>query len=209
MTCKINGKIYVGKHKTKNLNDSYRGSGKYLRCAIKKYGSENFVREILYVFGSEEEMNAKEREIVTEEFCRRDDTYNICEGGKGGWNYVNKLPEQLNVCRRGGLTTGKLYGKYMGSKWGKWSYENGTGVFSEKAKQRILEANKKRIGAVHTIETKEKIRLKAREKIGVKNSQYGSFWITDGHKNKKTKSEIPNGWKRGRVLNTRRRSLTG
>jgi hypothetical protein len=37
ITNKINGKIYIGKHQTKDVQDSYMGSGKRLRYAIKKY----------------------------------------------------------------------------------------------------------------------------------------------------------------------------
>ena len=85
----INGKIYIGKHQTNNINDGYMGSGKNLKRAIKKYGIDNFVKDILYVFDSEEKMNYKEAELVTEEFCLREDTYNICVGGKGGFSYIN------------------------------------------------------------------------------------------------------------------------
>jgi hypothetical protein len=80
----INDKIYVGMHRTLDLNDSYLGSGMYLRQAIKKYGIENFKKEILHVFDNEETMVTKEREIVNEEFMNSKSTYNACIGGHGG-----------------------------------------------------------------------------------------------------------------------------
>jgi hypothetical protein len=83
------GKEYIGKHQTKDLDDGYMGSGKHLKRAIEKYGVENFRKEILHVFDTEDEMNAKEAKIVTEEYCARDDTYNLCPGGHGGWGYIN------------------------------------------------------------------------------------------------------------------------
>lgn len=36
----INGRIYIGAHKTNDINDSYLGSGKYLLKAVKKHGIE-------------------------------------------------------------------------------------------------------------------------------------------------------------------------
>ena len=88
---KINKKIYVGKHETDNLDDGYLGSGKYLWNASKKYGRENFEREILFEYKTSEEMNQKEAEIVDEEFVKRENTYNLKLGGEGSWSYVNQF----------------------------------------------------------------------------------------------------------------------
>ena len=86
---KINGMIYVGVHKTKDLNDGYMGSGKILRHAIKKNGIENFDKTILEIFETSEAMFCREKEIVNDEFLLREDTYNLRRGGTGGFDYIN------------------------------------------------------------------------------------------------------------------------
>jgi group I intron endonuclease len=103
-TNQINGKIYIGYHSTKDLNDSYLGSGKILNQAIEKNGPENFTKEILYVFPSREEALQKERELVNEAFVQRDDTYNMKIGGEGGWDHTwesNSRPEIVERRRQG------------------------------------------------------------------------------------------------------------
>lgn len=78
----INNKIYIGVHKTKCPQDSYLGSGSRLKLAIKKYGKENFKKEILYIFKTEKEMIDKEIELVNYKFLKRSDIYNIKIGRK-------------------------------------------------------------------------------------------------------------------------------
>jgi len=97
ITNKINGKVYIGAHKTRNPDDNYWGSGKYLRAAIAKHGVENFTKEILHTFDNSNDMFAKELEIVNEEFLINENTYNLKVGGKGGWHYdrsKRKLSEE-------------------------------------------------------------------------------------------------------------------
>lgn len=89
ITNQIDGKFYIGTHKTKNLNDSYMGSGKYLRYAQDKYGIDSFTKEILFVYSTAAEMYAKEAELVNEEFIATENTYNLKVGGHGGWDYIN------------------------------------------------------------------------------------------------------------------------
>lgn len=99
-----NGKIYIGCHRTENLNDDYIGSGKALKYAISKYGKNSFVKEIMFVFHTEDEMLQKEREIVNEQFIKRTDVYNLKLGGEGSWDYVNatiRLPQIISRAKKG------------------------------------------------------------------------------------------------------------
>lgn len=93
----ISGKVYVGKHQTKDVDDGYMGSGGLIRQAIKKHGIINFKKEILFVFDNATEMNTKERELVTEAFCKSADTYNMAKGGSGGGYVWDALSTQAQI----------------------------------------------------------------------------------------------------------------
>lgn len=79
------GKIYIGVHETNDLNDNYLGSGSALHASIRKYGISNFTRRILWKCSSIEEAYELEELIVDKEFVNRTNNYNLCIGGKGGW----------------------------------------------------------------------------------------------------------------------------
>jgi len=87
ITNELNQKIYIGVHSTDDINDNYMGSGISISKAIKKYGIENFTKEILFDFDTQEIAYNKERELVNKEFVLREDTYNINIGGLGGTGY--------------------------------------------------------------------------------------------------------------------------
>lgn len=93
-TCKVNGKIYIGVHKTENpeIFDGYIGNGLKVgwmiknpktafQYAVKKYGYKNFVRSTLYVFNTAEEAYSKEAEIVNLRFVKDNNNYNTSLGG--------------------------------------------------------------------------------------------------------------------------------
>lgn len=193
----INGKIYIGSHASDSLEDTYLGSGVSLKRDIKKYGKENFKRENLKVFYSLKEVLKEEAKIVTKDFVKRNDTYNSSVGGG-----FKSYPSQ-NQLKKAGTT----------------SFENKKGAFDPSNKNKIDEgrlkyAKSERFKQHHSkmieLSKTEEARKKRKEiferiepQKGKKNSQYGTFWITNGIENKKwnqEKGELPENFYRGRVM---------
>lgn len=201
----IDGKIYVGKHQTNDLNDGYMGSGKRLKHAIKKHGIENFRKDILFCFHTESEMNSKEAEIVTEEFCLREDTYNLCVGGNGGFSYINRNMSPDVRASRGKKSMVLLKQRFVTDDEFRESCVASATQHLIIAREKFREKypNGAFIGRTHTHETKMK--MSKPKNVGSKNSQYGTIWITNGSRNAKVDKDelIPEGWRVGRIVKPR------
>lgn len=108
ITNTINNHFYYGVHNTDDLNDGYMGSGVRLHKAYKKYGVENFKKEILKFFDSAEEAFDFEESFVNETLVYDKNCYNLQCGGKGGFipNIQDYIPS----------SKGKMVVKYKNTK---------------------------------------------------------------------------------------------
>jgi hypothetical protein len=132
-------------------------------------------------------MNELEHELVQV----GPNTYNLHSGGKGSWDYVNSLEMMKDVRHQAGLITQKIPHR------------------AEITKKLII-AGKKALygywlGKKHRPETIQKISEKASLRVGIKNSQYGTCWMTNGQENKKVNKHdvdffISLGYYKGRLL---------
>jgi len=141
----INGKIYIGQDK-KN-NPKYLGSGDLIKKAIKKYGKENFIKEIIKACFTQDELDKFEKYFITEFDSRNNDIgYNIAVGGIDGTTLNRKLSEDV----RNNMSIVRI-----GTK------------LSDETKQKISKAH---VGKKLSEETKQKIKESG---IGCKNHFYG------------------------------------
>ena len=88
----VNGKSYVGKHTYRgkdSFDKNYLGSGYLLKRAIKKYGKDNFIQEILEYNSSKEENAEREVFWIKELNTLVPNGYNIDKGGTGGGVYLS------------------------------------------------------------------------------------------------------------------------
>ncbi len=185
ITNKINNKFYIGMHKTENLEDGYMGSGKLIKRAIKKYNIQNFTKEILHVFDNEEKMIAKEKELVV----LSEESYNLCDGGKGGFGYINRSGK--NIYGMNGKTSNVKDDLKRGRQTQEKNKIEIPG-YADNIRKKISESQKGKpgtfLGKKHSINTINKIK-NHKHQTGEKNSQYGTCWITNGQENKKIKKE--------------------
>jgi hypothetical protein len=79
----VNGKWYIGKDA--NNRNYYLGSGKALKNAIKKYGKESFIKEILEECADLAHLSTREKHWISITSATTDPmSYNIASGGEGG-----------------------------------------------------------------------------------------------------------------------------
>lgn len=215
ITNSINNRIYVGAHRTENLNDGYLGSGYVIKSAIRLYGKEFFNKELLFVFDNKEDMFAKEREIVNETFVNDPMTYNIKLGGWGGFDTIDHQSDEHRSIMRSNRTqtNQKLLEKY-GEDWRRIISQKGkinsklaldrlkeNPDFYEKIKQQSENGRQQALSETAKQKRKETMKSKGHSQ-GDKNSQFGTMWINNSIENKKIKkdAQVPDGWVKGRKI---------
>ena len=112
----VNGKKYIGKDKFNNPN--YLGSGKILKSSIKKYGRENFKKQILQDCNSLNDLNKSEKYWIEYFGAQKSPLfYNIAAGGKFG-DVISQHPNREQICKNisNGLKSSKKYYEVARSK---------------------------------------------------------------------------------------------
>lgn len=153
-TCLINNKIYIGVHCTNKLNDGYIGNGIYnqrtaekgkstqlFHNAVKKYGYDNFKREILHDFIAAEHAFGLEKVIVDEYFVSREDNYNMKIGGNGGNTMTGKHHKPETLKKMSISQSGENNPQFGKDPWNKGK----KGEYSEEYRRKIGIKSKGRI----------------------------------------------------------------
>ena len=146
----VNGKIYIGQHN--GTKKHYIGSGKLLKTAIKKYGKENFKREILEYCDNVD--HANEREIIwIAKYDSRNPSigYNLAYGGA---SHSEEARKKLSEAKKGKkraefskehkrklseVWKGRKHSEETRRKMSEWQIGK---KLSEDTKKKISEANK-------------------------------------------------------------------
>jgi hypothetical protein len=203
----VNGKFYIGVHKTDNPNDGYLGSGKLIKRAVAKYGEQNFQKEILVIFENPSDAFELEKKLVakamSDPLC-----YNLKAGGEGGFDYLNVTGRNVTGSKkalsglRQRVRTDPEFAERMHKAWA----AGGSKKHSTHPEVRIHWASVRCnwSGRTHKQSSKNLISKKMKACTrGQRNSQFGTCWITRNGENRKIKlneidSRLGDGWIRGR-----------
>ena len=140
----INNKIYIGQHYGK-LDDSYIGSGTNLKKAINKYGKENFVKEILEICETREELNEAEIKWISYFQTHSSvEIYNLAPGGLGSgdtWGNMSEEERKKRSQKQSEMVSGKnnyFYGKHLSKEQHPWFGKHHSEESKEKMRQKKI-----------------------------------------------------------------------
>lgn len=156
----VNGKIYIGKHSTDDLDDGYMGSGKRLHQAYKKYGLENFNKEVIDYYNSEDELNQGEIYWIAK-FNSTDQNigYNLTYGGEGEIP-TEEVRRKLSEAHRGKKLSEehrRKIGEFWKGKPSRYKGKHHTEEYKMKMRELMKGVNHPMYGKHHTEESRRKI----------------------------------------------------
>lgn len=174
-TCLVNGKIYIGKHEGSE-NDTYIGSGEIFVRAVRKYGKQNFKREILRRCETLHELRIWEH-VYIKKYHAQDPKigYNIADGD------VNTT--EFNPAKRPEVAA-KIRAKRLGVKL---SEETKKRMSDSSPHRKWTEEDKKKLrdamtGRKFTEEHKQKLREAKLGKTGELSNSWGRKWSEEDKK---------------------------
>ncbi|MHC0442319.1 NUMOD3 domain-containing DNA-binding protein [Flavobacterium sp. 3-210] len=189
----LNDKIYIGIHSTENIEDGYLGSGRIFLKALKRYGKENFKRDILFVFDNRLDALNKEAEIVSLDFINQESNYNCTLGGIGGIGKSNKGYKHTEISLEKIRQAGKRKCdeqtkiKIGKANSGKKHSEEFISRHSNFMKEFYSKNTSHRKGSRHTDETK--IKMSERKKGSI-HSEESKLKMSQAKKGKEIKGKI-------------------
>jgi hypothetical protein len=208
--CQNCGLNYLGKT-TSEYVEKYEGSGKHWQRHLKKHNvkpihiwnSDWFYDTSIgeYALCLSEKLN-----IVESKEWANIKPENGLDGGWDGWNGSEKHRE---ASKKGGKTSGMKMAENFrngvindGQLWFTKEKIKERGRLGRKAFEEKYPYGFAWKQSQSTLENQKKAFKEIKHQQGVKNSQYGTMWITNGFNNAKiTKDqEIPEGYRKGRVM---------
>ena len=186
----ITGQQYVGQSiRTDKMFKYYFGSGLYVSNALKKYGKENFKKEVLLEnIDNIEDLNLFEIENIKKFNTLWPNGYNISEGGNGKGKHSKETKEKMSNSAKGKEKSESHKLKISESKKGCESWLKGKEC-SDEHKKNISNSTKGR----HLSEKTEFKKGNVSPRKGIKLSEETKNKISNTKKLNNMKNQIKKG----------------
>ena len=197
--CKANQKSYIGQFKKdiptprwqRHLRDAEKGSKCAIHEAIRKHGKDMFEISVICICESQEELDKKEDEYITEyNSMIYDNGYNMVRGGKGRapkFHHKEEHKQKMREFMKNRVVSDETKQKISDARKG---IKNN---WSEETRQRVAEASRKKAtGVKHSEETKRKIGEKSKgrkARLGQKCTEEQKKKIGDASRGRKFSEE--------------------
>ena len=187
----INGKTYIGQRTLAEgrtfETDTYRGSGKLLQEAYKKYGKENFERTcIIQGNFTKEQLNRFEKCAIRIQRFLGKAEYNLADGGEG-WSEGMRESHKRSMTPSHNKKVSEAVKKYWAN------------MPPEERSKKVFNGIHKTKGTTGLKFSTEQRQRMSESRKGKKNGSFGKHWFTNGLVN--VKCEVcPEGFKPGRCM---------
>jgi len=183
----VNGKQYIGMDSKNNPN--YLGSGSYLKRAIKKYGKQNFKKEILETCSSHVELIQREEYWLNYYDAGNNPIfYNAHNHSYGSPKLSEDVIEKIRIANSG--VNHSHYGKPKSEETKrKIANANRGRIPSEETRKKLSDAGRKRIQSEETRKKLSEIRKSFNGKTGMygkKHSEETKQKMREAKKSKPT-----------------------
>lgn len=198
--CKTTSKSYIGQYRlndpkyriNRHFNDVKRDSPCVIHQAIRKYGESDFEISVLCICTSQEELDKKEDEYITEyKTMVNENGYNMVRGGKGrapNFKHAEEHKKNMSEKMKGRVMSEEARAKISKARAGtkcNWS---------EETRARVAEASRKKAtGVKHSEETKQKIGEKSKgrqTRLGHKLTEEQKKNVGDASRGRKFSEEV-------------------
>ena len=146
----VNGKSYIGQSidPITRLSKHIKSNSNLLNEAIKKYGVENFLFEVIKSDVPIEQINEAEIQCIREHNCKVPNGYNLTEGGEGSLGCIpsEETRRKIGLIHKGKVVSEKTREKISAAQTGR--------IVSQETGNKISKAN---TGKKASREHKEKI----------------------------------------------------
>ena len=197
---KTTNKSYIGQYRlndpkyriNRHFNDAKKDSPCVIHQAIRKYGESDFEVSVLCICTSQEELDKKEDEYITEyKSMVNENGYNMVRGGKGrapNFKHTEEHRQHMSEKMKGRIMSDEARAKISKARAGT------TCNWSEETRARVAEASRKKAtGVKHSEETKQKIGEKSKGRQATKGqtrTQEQKKKIGDAARGRKFSEEV-------------------